>query len=131
MIFSKPATPIFINLNNRSTPYRRHQQLDTSRQLLLASRAMNAEVGQFVYATSHVFIRFSDQGDLAALRRLRPASVRAMRILTIHLNVTSCGLGQQGYHAINAWQKHEYEQYNPKHDTPLYLSEDGTQVWRA
>lgn len=107
----------FINLNNAGAPNRNRdrQRFITTHRLLMTCHQVSEEVAAYIYASNHFFIRYNDFGNLETLRRLRLCSLRALRYLTIHLNVASCGLGMPCERSLDPWEEPDFD----RHDTPF------------
>lgn len=94
----RPIVPIFINLGNLGAPEHNHHArlkfIDTY-SLFLTSKKVYHEVSRLVYAFNQVFARPDERGSFFMLRRLRPHSIRSIQLLTIHVNVLSCGLADR------------------------------------
>ena len=70
------------------------QDFSTAHSLLLTCRAMYIEVAMNLYRGSKFFIFYKvDATGLGPIRSLRTTSLYWLSVLTIHLNVTSCGMG--------------------------------------
>ena len=67
---------------------------DFTFNILLTCRTIYAEVSATVYSTNRFFIRYRDSHSLQMLQNLTPISLSALAYLTVHLNVTSCELGE-------------------------------------
>ena len=124
----------FINLNNQGARNRDYDgflegfSFTLAHRLMLTCRTFYNEVCPIVYARNHLFIRFSDRGNLEALRRLSPTALRAIRLLTIHLNVASCGLGSPCHYYLRPGEKPAYDNY--RCEKPLDISNPFTKVRR-
>ena len=128
-ILGADGYPRFVNLNNRAAPrddsYRRDPFIITNR-LLLTCQTVYQEVAARVYESNSFSIRFNDYANLEALRRLRPGSIRALRSLMIHLNVTSCGLGLPCECYLLPWKQRQ--PYNRHDSWPLRISDQTSKV---
>ncbi len=69
-------------------------ELNFSHGLLLTCRTIYAESSVVIYSTNRFFIRYRDSRSLQALRNLTPHSLSALVYLVVHLNVTSCEIGE-------------------------------------
>ena len=114
------SQPWFIDLNSKGAPDSNHGRnyFLTTYRLLLTCHKIRKDLSPVVYGINCFFIRYADSGDLAALRRLNPKCIQALRHLTIHLNVASCGLGRP----CSGYLLRQNEDYD-KIDNPLTLSE--------
>ena len=92
-------------------------ELSFSHSLLLTCRTIYAESSIVLYSTNRFFIRYRDSQSLRALRNLTPHSLSALVHLVVHLNVTSCEIGEPCCKAHPGYRRN-YDQ----HDKPLVAS---------
>lgn len=67
---------------------------ELSYNLLLSCRTVYAEASSILYSTNRFFIRYRYSRSLRALRNLTAGSLSYLTHLTVHLNVTSCEIGE-------------------------------------
>jgi hypothetical protein len=123
--------PKFINLSNVGAPDHNHDRwkfVNTYR-LLLTCKTVYREVLRLVYRFNKFFARPDDHGSLAVLYRLRPNMLCFLLSLTIHVNVSSCGLADQCVDFLYPWRRYQYD-YD-KLAEPLCLSKEPDRVWEA
>jgi hypothetical protein len=127
-VLGHPRFSNFINLSSAGAPDRNHngQRFINTHRLLLTCKTVYNELVPLVYGFNHFFIRLDDHGSFGALRRLRPSTLCAMRNLTIHINVSSCGLGDRCGSYLYPWERH-YDDYD-KLNKPLSLRDAGARV---
>ena len=118
----------FINLNHRGAPDRNHDRPSflVTWNLLLTCRTLYGEVSSRIYADNYFFIRYNERRNLESLRSLLPTSMRAIRHLSIHLNVASCGISNGCDFYLNSWDLPVTR--TDTLDTPLQASDPATQV---
>ena len=89
---------IDIDLNQRpgtdSWPWPFADDFHFTFNLLLTCRTIYTEASSIVYNTNRFFIRYRGSQSLQALRNLTPISLSSLAYLTVHLNITSCAIGQ-------------------------------------
>lgn len=124
----------FINLNNPGARdhHRDRESFVTTYRLLLTCRTIYEDVSPMVYANNHFFIGFGDHRNLEGIRSLRPASLNALTLLTIHLNVASCGLGRPCKNSLERWEEPSYGRCDETSlfDEPLRMDEAAARVSR-
>ena len=90
---------IDIDLNQRpgidAWPWPDPDDLHFTFNLLLTCRTIYTEASFIVYNTNRFFIRYRDSQSLQALRNLTPNSLSSLAYLTVHLNITSCAIGER------------------------------------
>lgn len=122
------GTPRFVDLNNDPRLGSSGAEMDdvVARfyKLLLTCRFLSEEVCAYVYSKNHFFIRYNELMNLSALRMLRPQLIRSMRLLTIHLNSSSCELGLHCERCLNP----EERPLEDKDDALLSLQDPLTRV---
>lgn len=125
-ILGRTRSSRFIDLNSRGAPDSNWDRADfiVTYRLLLTCRTIYEEVGAEVYASHRFFIRYHVHGNLGALSRLHPPFLRALTVLTIHLNVASCGLGMLCDHHADPCFEPDPEEL----DKPLSISEPAAKV---
>ena len=107
-----------IDLHNRSDASESWLSYDNfilSYNLLLTCRAIYTEVSSIIYSTNRFFIQYNRSLGLRPLLNLRPQSISLLTHLTVHLNVTSCPVGQPCCKTHPGKQK-------TRHTTPLVIS---------
>lgn len=92
---------------------------------MLTCRIIYTEASSILYSGNHLFIRYRDHGNLAALRNLLPSSVASIRRLTIHLNVSSC---ERTNLCCKEHKRAIMHDCTKKHDQPLRSSSPGYQT---
>ena len=123
-----PTNAHFINLPNKGAPDDASEkfQFVQTLALLLTSRAINEEMTHWLYSRNHFFERSDKDGILHTIPRLRFLSLESLRLLTVHLNVASCGLGKPcdniTYPIGTGFQDHD------KLDAPLCMTDTNTKV---
>ena len=125
-----PRQLLFINLNNsevKSTLNRNYRPCFVATlNLFLTCRLVYRDLCRHVYSRHHFFVRSCDDGGLRTLNRLGSEALMGLKLLTIHLNSSSCGLGNVCDRALDPWIKNRQE-YD-RIDSPLRLGETRTEV---
>ena len=65
-----------------------------SYNLLLTCRTIHAEASLILYSTNRFFVRYKDSRGLRLLRNLTQDALSSLAHLTVHLNATSCEMGE-------------------------------------
>ena len=96
----------FTNLNSHGLLDRNHGRppFIITYSLLLTCQTVYEEISARGCAYHHFVIRFSDHGSLGSFPRLSTKSLRALRRLTIDLNVASCAFGMLCDHWLRPWE---------------------------
>ena len=106
---------IDIDLNQRpgtdSWPWPFTDDFHFTFNLLLTCRTIYTEASFIVYNTNRFFIRYRDSQSLQALRNLTPNSLSSLSYLTVHLNITSCSIGEpcSNVQPAKARARHRYD----------------------
>lgn len=115
-VFPQPNYPIGLSpINNYDAPV--NPSTDAG-NLLQTCRTVYYEATPLFYSTKHFFVRYFECGDLEVLQKLTPSSMRALRLLTIHLNVSSCEKGAPCCRGHRLLHGHDCDSY---HGKPLGL----------
>lgn len=83
---------------------------------MLSCHTVYSELAPLVYSKNRFFIKYSDRGNLAALRNLSPAALASLRHLTVRLNVSSCEHNGPCCKGPKVLVNHDCEEM---HDKPL------------
>lgn len=113
------VTETDINLNGRPDADTWPSAADCgfTSSLLLTCRTVYTEASSAVYSTNQFWIRYRDSHSLQRLRNLTPQSLSLLTHLTVHLNVSSCEIGESCCKAYPGRPKS-----CDAHDKPIRLS---------
>ena len=128
-IVGHPRAPHFIDLGNNGAPdrWRDRQRFLITHILFLTCRTLYNELGRLAYGFNHFFVQLDEDHDLLPLRCLSPQSLSALRWLTIHINVSSCGKGEMCAGCKYPWERIRYENRGKPFE-PLSLANEYSRV---
>lgn len=126
-LFAHPRYPRLVDLNYGEAVVNVNSQnvaCRSTHSLMLTCRTFNDELSRLVYSWNHFVARPNQYGSLESLRRLRPCSISQLQRLTVHLSVSSCGLGKP---CRSYWTSFR-EYYRDRSDKPLDNGDSGQRV---
>jgi hypothetical protein len=125
----RPRNRLFVDLGSWGAPDHNHgrQRFVNTYKLLLTCKSIYHDLHRLVYGFNHCYVRLDYSGKLGGLRRLRPDTLFALRWLTIHVNVSSCGLGSLCESYVYPW-RHGLDQSYDRLSKPLSLANQDDKV---